>query len=115
MTIDEIRKLSLIYASGRRPNKSDDAGAKTTPTYQKPWTWAEYYAYLNSPEWRALSARIIAERGRKCQSCATTTARVYQVHHKTYVRLGHELDQDLWVTCFTCHKRHHFKAKPLKA
>jgi hypothetical protein len=80
-----------------------------------------YEAYLQSPQWRALAARLKAAAGQRCtrmledrtgnprhwtmERCPNTTD--LQVHHLTYDRLGHELDSDLEVLCKRCHLLEH--------
>lgn len=43
--------------------------------------------------------------GFRCGRCAGK--RSLEVHHRTYDRLGWELDEDLEVLCGTCHADHH--------
>jgi hypothetical protein len=64
-----------------------------------------YLAYLNSPHWRVTRNHALKLAGYQCQRCPSK--RDLQVHHKTYERLGAELDTDLEVVCFTCHNGHH--------
>lgn len=62
---------------------------------------AEYLAHLQSPEWRAVRARILSRARGVCEECETAPAT--EVHHLTYERLGHELDSDLQALCRPCH------------
>lgn len=64
---------------------------------------AAYNTYMISPAWKAFRLRIIAQRGRKCERCGSP-ARVLQLHHLTYVRLGQELDSDVQLLCIDCHR-----------
>lgn len=64
----------------------------------------DYQAYINSPEWRT-RARAAKEQAGECALCTSATA--LEVHHRTYVRLGHEHPKDLVVLCSRCHRRHH--------
>lgn len=64
-----------------------------------------YLAYLNSSSWRARRNRALQEAKFRCQRC--DAKRDLEVHHLTYERLGAELDSDLEVVCFTCHKGEH--------
>lgn len=36
--------------------------------------------FYSTPEWRALVARLIAERGRRCEKCGATDVRLYADH-----------------------------------
>lgn len=40
--------------------------------------------------------------------------KVLQVHHKTYIRQGAELPEDVEVICGRCHMEHHGLIKPKK-
>lgn len=70
-----------------------------------PW-WDAYRAYLESPEWAALRARVIARDRGICQHCFRP-ARRQEIHHLTYVRVGHELLEDLVLLCDLCHAKRH--------
>lgn len=65
-----------------------------------------YLAYLNSAEWRARRNRRLQQSGYRCERCPAK--RNLNVHHKTYERLGAELDSDLEVLCVDCHEGEHF-------
>ena len=63
-----------------------------------------------SPEWRALMAEIIAERGRRCEDpqCARTTApsRVFGDHIVELADGGAPLDKrNVMLRCGACHTR----------
>jgi len=66
---------------------------------------SEYLAYLSSPAWKTRAADARRRAGRRCQLCNRTGE--LHVHHRTYERLGHELDEDLIVLCSRCHNRFH--------
>ena len=57
----------------------------------------DYEAYLRSPEWAAKKRCLFQRRGRRCERCGS--GRRIEVHHKTYERLGCELEEDLEVLC----------------
>jgi 5-methylcytosine-specific restriction endonuclease McrA len=63
-----------------------------------------YIQYINSKEWQRKRAKIIKARGNRCQRCRATDVTL-QLHHRTYDRLGCELDTDLELLCITCHKK----------
>ena len=115
MNIETIRKLSLIYAQGRVPPKPrfksiEERLLETTPVEDHSHTYSEYVAYIRSKEWKQFCSKILAERGRKCQSCADTT-RNMQVHHIHYRNLMAELPGDVKVLCDRCHRRFHTATK----
>jgi 5-methylcytosine-specific restriction endonuclease McrA len=62
-----------------------------------------YADYLLSPQWQQRRRQIIRARGRRCQRCGSP--RRLQLHHKTYLRLGHERDADLELLCPKCHTK----------
>lgn len=64
-----------------------------------------YAAYLRTEHWRAVSRRARERAGRRCQLCNEGGS--LEVHHRTYERLGCELDEDLTVLCGSCHGRFH--------
>lgn len=64
-----------------------------------------YRSYLNSPTWRTKRNAALKRANYRCSRCGSK--RDPNVHHKTYERLGNELDSDLEVLCFTCHNGHH--------
>lgn len=66
-----------------------------------------YREYLNSASWRMTRNRALRRANYRCQRCGTK--RDPNVHHKTYDRMGAELDSDLEVLCFSCHNGHHLE------
>lgn len=88
---------------------------------------AEYTAFMQSPEWRAIRRAAIARAGRRCEHldvrrapgleradvapavatrCEATTG--LTVHHLTYARFGGgELPEDLQVLCRAHHDAVH--------
>jgi 5-methylcytosine-specific restriction endonuclease McrA len=65
---------------------------------------SEYELYLRSRPWRALRARLIVARGGACERCGRDYLVVLEVHHRSYRRIGRELDSDLQVLCASCHE-----------
>jgi hypothetical protein len=65
-------------------------------------TWAEYQAYLASPEWAKRRRRIRRRARGRCERCHWL--RIQDVHHLTYERLGHEDPSDLLGVCRPCHE-----------
>lgn len=73
---------------------------------------ARYDEYLASEAWAEKRERALEHYGRKCHICGRTM--YLQVHHRTYVRLGHERMSDLEVLCKGCHARRHHKIERVK-
>ena len=64
-----------------------------------------YPQYLQTAHWRARRNQALKRIGYHCSRCQVT--RNLEVHHRTYERLGAELDTDLEVLCRGCHLGHH--------
>jgi 5-methylcytosine-specific restriction endonuclease McrA len=65
-----------------------------------------YKAYINSPTWKAIRARVIFRDGGQCRRCGTRYH--LEVHHLTYVRFGgRERLSDLITLCEACHEAEH--------
>ena len=62
----------------------------------------EYTQYLENNEWRAKADSRLAFDGGKCQVCGKQAT---EVHHLTYVRLGHEELYDIERLCRPCHEK----------
>lgn len=60
-----------------------------------------YEAYIGSSEWRTRREVAIRKAGGRCQVC-NREGRL-DVHHRTYIRFGAEMEDDLTVLCRTCH------------
>src|SRR5574337_534896 len=67
----------------------------------------EYLTYLKTPGWQAKRKRTLEFYGRRCAVCYK--GGLVDIHHRTYNRLGNELDTDLIVLCRECHKLFHGK------
>lgn len=65
----------------------------------------DYQTYLNGREWRAKREWALERAGRRCQVCNGDDR--LEVHHRTYVRVGAELPEDLTVLCAGCHGLFH--------
>lgn len=67
-----------------------------------------YDEYIKSPEWEKTSRKAKERAGYRCQLCNRKGSySTLHTHHRTYERLGLELDEDLIVLCNSCHKKHH--------
>ncbi len=71
----------------------------------KPELEAEYRAYLQSPEWRALRVQVFDRCEGICEVCEDSPA--MEVHHLTYARIGKEELRDLLGVCELCHELIH--------
>jgi len=75
----------------------------------KEMTWRERYnTVISSKRWRKLRERFLAEHDSKCCRCGWKKtkwdkSRTIDLHHKTYERLGKEMDSDLELVCGLCH------------
>lgn len=63
-----------------------------------------YSRYLRTTHWRVTRDRIRLTRV-KCERCQEEAH--LHVHHKTYERIGRELDSDLELLCRKCHRIAH--------
>lgn len=76
----------------------DTRAAKPAPKIADPF-------YL-SPEWRALVARLIADRGRRCQECGRMRCRIFGDHIHERKDGGAELEPaNIKLLCGSCHTR----------
>lgn len=76
--------------------------------------WREAYEkYLASDAWQVKRARVIERAGGategKCERCERSVKEFgwFEVHHKTYRRLGWEWLRDLEALCPKCHREIH--------
>lgn len=64
---------------------------------------AEYYSYLEHPDWKAKSKEAKERAGNRCVVCATTY-NLNTHHNNSYRTLGHESPFDLTVLCGKHHE-----------
>lgn len=77
-------------------------------TYVKP----EYQTYISSDGWKQRKADYFAKHPRRCTACGSESA--IHLHHRTYARMGRELNEDLTPLCQPCHSKvhqHHEKSR----
>jgi hypothetical protein len=67
---------------------------------------SDYKEYLQTPYWKRRREDKLRAVGRRCQLCNRGSVTL-DVHHRTYERLGNELDEDLTVLCRDCHSIYH--------
>jgi len=67
----------------------------------------DYYDFLKTPYWKAITEKKRKQAGFKCQMCGN--GGMLSVHHRTYDIHGSELYNmnDLIVLCDSCHKKFH--------
>ncbi|MDP8900288.1 MAG: hypothetical protein M3N33_03920 [Actinomycetota bacterium] len=65
-----------------------------------------YMEYLRTPHWKRKREAKVRAAGHRCQLCNRGSVTL-NVHHRTYERLGEELDGDLTVLCRECHSVFH--------
>lgn len=59
-----------------------------------------------SPAWRQLMTRLIAERGRRCQTCGRTNCRIFGDHIVELKDGGAPLEpSNVLLRCGSCHTR----------
>lgn len=66
-----------------------------------------YADYIGSGRWRTSAARAaeMEAAGRRCRLCNVSDSEArLELHHRTYVRLGCELPEDLTLLCSSCHR-----------
>jgi 5-methylcytosine-specific restriction endonuclease McrA len=64
----------------------------------------KYREYLNSAEWKAKATAAKIRAGWRCQICNRKgNEKTLHAHHRTYERLGKELNSDITVLCNRCH------------
>lgn len=69
-----------------------------------------YHDYIKSEYWKSKANRMRKLADYRCQVCYSYDD-VLEVHHRTYERLGRELDSDLIVLCHSCHTLFEAKSK----
>lgn len=60
-----------------------------------------YRQYLQTEHWQNVRSSALKRARFRCQVCCS--GQRLQVHHRTYVRRGEELPEDLTVLCSKCH------------
>lgn len=70
-----------------------------------PEWWAMYNAYLLTPEWRRIRAKVMKRAGGVCEGCGDFPP--VQAHHLTYKRVTREMMFDLVALCKRCHDACH--------
>lgn len=75
-----------------------------------------YYAYIQSDEWRQRADAAKQRAGFRCQVCNRSSVQVtLDAHHRTYERLGNERPEDITVLCRDCHGLYELNKKMPRA
>lgn len=85
-----------------KPRKS---GPVTVRQGSRTWVQPSYDEYITSRGWEVRRADYFSSHPRKCQACGSLDQ--IHLHHKTYARMGRELDSDLVALCQQCHSEVH--------
>lgn len=91
------------------PSPCDCHDDKTIEKHRR-YQAGEYERYLASDQWAERRAYFIARAMNRCQLCNAPGGPgggSLHLHHRTYARLGAELDVDVIVLCQRCHNTHH--------
>jgi len=72
-----------------------------------------YKKYLQTEEWKTKADACKELANYKCNRCDNTTN--LHAHHKTYDRVGEELQEDLECLCSECHDNEHNKPELRKS
>lgn len=67
--------------------------------------WLTYAEYMASYEWRDRRDQYTLTHDYACHRCCKSNG--LELHHRTYERLGAELDSDLCWLCEMCHILQH--------
>lgn len=67
----------------------------------------EYHRYLSSPKWQEVRRRFWQSKLPKCCYVCSIKNVPFDLHHKTYRRLGRERLTDLVLLCRPCHEQVH--------
>ena len=79
---------------------------EATPKSVSPFGPESYAEYVKGEHWARTRQRALERAGHRCQVCNADTQPLH-VHHRTYKRLGREMDCDLTVLCSECHALFH--------
>ncbi|MBA3950431.1 MAG: hypothetical protein H0X57_00945 [Rubrobacter sp.] len=89
-----------------RPPSEDGGGGRIVPLQPHDLRVMPYKDYLQTPHWKRKREDKVRAAGHRCQLCNRGSVTL-NVHHRTYERLGEELDEDLTVLCRDCHNTFH--------
>lgn len=107
-TVDGAEGLSdwaAVDVVGSAPNRVGMVGPEDRDSQPRYVDLDAYDAYLGSPEWRYVRAKVWKRAGGVCEGCLTCAAT--DVHHLTYRNLFAEFMFQLVALCRGCHDRIH--------
>ena len=96
-------------ALGSKPKRVRKRREKITPERIVELRAMPYAEYLKTPEWQAKRVSVIRFYCARCQICNSPMK--FNVHHRTYERIGEERLSDLVLLCRDCHKLFHDNCK----
>ena len=73
-----------------------------------------YHDYLLTRHWTKKRIEVAIHYGYECQFCHEKNPIKFEIHHKTYKRLGKEIMSDLLFLCGKCHRDYHKRKTELK-
>jgi hypothetical protein len=96
---DWDKLLSEAYWASRSRRLTEETLRKN-----EDW-WAQYNAYLLTPEWRGRRVQVFLRASGLCEGCRKRPPS--QVHHLTYAHVTEEFLFELVAVCDECHERLH--------
>jgi hypothetical protein len=84
--------------------QAEERRSKERADQSRDW-WAQYNAYLRSPEWKEKRGHVMRRSGGMCEGCGAR--RATQVHHLSYEHVCEEFLWELRAVCDVCHDRIH--------
>ena len=64
-----------------------------------------YHQYIESPEWKDRVTRYKDTAKCLCTNCGSSEN--ITGHHKTYINIGNEPEEDIEILCWSCHQENH--------
>jgi hypothetical protein len=98
--------VGVMYLEGPVFERDSGGGERAVPISPHDLRALPYKEYLQTPHWKHLREDKVRAAGHRCQLCNRGSV-TFNVHHRTYERLGEELDEDLTVLCSDCHNTFH--------
>jgi len=99
--------ISLLSNAKKKASKqTKKKHRKAKPITLRQLEKLPYRKYLETEHWQQKRLEALRAEGYKCHLCQGNNRELH-VHHLTYIRLGHELPDDLMVLCKECHEKVH--------
>jgi hypothetical protein len=102
----------VLYFALRRDRDSDSShSTPVEPLFRSPepehgpvWDWADYDAYLRTPEWKALRQAALERDEYRCRLCDHAIPVHLEVHHRRYRATPQDVSlEDVTTLCRWCH------------